>query len=56
MKDLIILTKSLHSVRGLSKWASAVDSVRNTQLKARKKQLSQGTLAGKRWNTKVPYN
>jgi transposase len=39
---LIMLTKSLHSVRGLGKWASAVDAARSTRLKARKKKPSQG--------------
>jgi len=37
-----MLTKSLHSVRGLGKWASAVDAARSARLKARKKQPSQG--------------
>jgi len=37
---LIILTKSLHSVRGLGKWASAVDTAQSTRLKARKKKSS----------------
>ena len=42
LKRLIMLTKSLHSVRGLGKWASAVDAARSTRLKARKKTPSQG--------------
>jgi hypothetical protein len=35
---LITLTKSLHSVRGLGKWASAVDTARSARLKARRKK------------------
>ncbi|MHA2213637.1 MAG: zinc ribbon domain-containing protein, partial [Candidatus Thorarchaeota archaeon] len=37
---LITLTKSLHGVRGLGKWASAV--TRSTRLKARRKKHSRG--------------
>ena len=37
---LITLTKSLHDVRGLGKWASAV--ARSTRLKSQKKKPSQG--------------
>jgi hypothetical protein len=42
MKDLIMLTKSLQSVRGLGKRANAVDSARSARLKAQKKKHSQG--------------
>jgi transposase len=37
---LITLTKSLHDVRGLGKWASAI--ARSTRLKSQKKKPSQG--------------
>ncbi|MGY5874813.1 MAG: zinc ribbon domain-containing protein [Candidatus Thorarchaeota archaeon] len=37
---LITLTKSLHSVRGLGKWADAVQAGKRSRLKARKKKQS----------------
>ncbi len=40
---LITLTKSLHSVGGLGKWASAVDAARSTRLKARKKSSKKSS-------------
>ncbi|NHI83302.1 MAG: hypothetical protein EAX81_03250 [Candidatus Thorarchaeota archaeon] len=40
---LITLTKSLHSVRGLGKWADSVQRTgKRSRLKARKKKPSQG--------------
>ncbi|MGY5852283.1 MAG: transposase [Candidatus Thorarchaeota archaeon] len=39
---LITLTKLLHSVRGLGKWADAVQAGKRSRLKARKKKPSQG--------------
>ncbi len=39
---LIMLTKSLHSVRGLGKWDISVQAGRSSRLKARKKNPSQG--------------
>ncbi len=39
---LIMLTKSLHSVIGLGKWETSVQSGKRSRLKARKKKPSQG--------------
>ncbi len=39
---LIMLTKSLHSVRGLGKWENSVQAGKRSRLKARKKKPSQG--------------
>ena len=39
---LIMLTKSLHSVRGLGKWAISVQAGKRSRLKACKKKPSQG--------------
>ncbi|TET09066.1 MAG: hypothetical protein E3J86_09415 [Candidatus Thorarchaeota archaeon] len=39
---MLMLTKSLHSVRGLGMWTRALDKVRRVRLKARKKKPSQG--------------
>jgi len=39
---LIMLTKSLHSVRGLGKWEYSVQAGKHSRLKARKKKPSQG--------------
>ncbi|MGY5852471.1 MAG: transposase [Candidatus Thorarchaeota archaeon] len=39
---LIMLTKLLHSVRGLGKWADAVQAAKRSRLKARRKKPSQG--------------
>jgi transposase len=39
---LIMLTKSLHSVRGLGKWEASVKAGKRSRLKARKKKPSQG--------------
>jgi len=39
---LIMLTKSLHSVRGLGKWDISVQAGKSSRLKARKKKSSQG--------------
>ena len=37
-----MLTKSLHSVRGLGKWETSVQAGKYSRLKARKKKSSQG--------------
>jgi hypothetical protein len=39
---LITLTKSLHSVRGLGKWETSVQTGKHSRLKARKKKSSRG--------------
>jgi transposase len=39
---LLMLTKSLHSVRGLGMWTRTLDKVRSVRLKAQKKKPSQG--------------
>ncbi|MHA2158610.1 MAG: zinc ribbon domain-containing protein, partial [Candidatus Thorarchaeota archaeon] len=39
---MLMLTKSLHSVRGLGMWTRALDRARRARLKARKKKPSQG--------------
>jgi transposase len=39
---MLMLTKSLHSVRGLGMWTRALDRARRAPLKARKKKHSQG--------------
>ncbi|MFW9887800.1 MAG: zinc ribbon domain-containing protein [Candidatus Thorarchaeota archaeon] len=39
---MLMLTKSLHSVRGLSMWTRALDKARRARLKAQKKKSSQG--------------
>ncbi|NHI83315.1 MAG: hypothetical protein EAX81_03320 [Candidatus Thorarchaeota archaeon] len=39
---MLMLTKSLHSVRGLGMWTRAVDRARRARPKARKKKSSQG--------------
>ena len=46
---LITLTKSLHSVRGLGKWETSVQTGKHSRLKARKKKPSRGKslLSGK---------
>ena len=46
---LITLTKSLHSVRGLGKWETSVQTGKHSRLKARKKKSSRGKslLSGK---------
>jgi transposase len=39
---MLMLTKSLHSVRGLGLWTRALDKARRARPKAQKKKLSQG--------------
>ncbi len=39
---MLMLTKSLHSVRGLGMWTRTLDKVQRARLKARKKKPSQG--------------
>ncbi|MHA2301294.1 MAG: zinc ribbon domain-containing protein [Candidatus Thorarchaeota archaeon] len=39
---MLMLTKSLHSVRGLGMWTRVLDKTRRARLKARKKNSSQG--------------
>ncbi len=39
---MLMLTKSLHSVRGLGMWTRTLNKVRRARLKARKKKPSQG--------------
>ncbi len=39
---MLMLTKSLHSVRGLGMWTRTLDKVQSARLKARKKKPSQG--------------
>jgi len=39
---MLMLTKSLHSVRGLGLWTRALDRARRARLKTRKKKSSRG--------------
>ena len=49
---LIMLTKSLHSVRGLGKWETSVQAGISSRLKARKKKSSKGkSLLSKKEST-----
>ncbi len=48
---LITLTKSLHSVRGLGKWASAVNAARSARLKARRKKSRGKSLLSEKGPT-----
>jgi transposase len=51
---LIMLTKSLHSVRGLGKWASAVESARSARLKARRKDSKKSSIGKSLLSRKGP--